>query len=114
LVAHRCQDPRIVVTEQERPVAHHVVEQLVAVDVPLARSVRAVNVGREGLDVAAVVVDAAGDHAACLPMERQRPGELLGELLLDGEGGLRLNHGRMPFSSRKIPGGRSEGSTRRL
>ena len=52
----------MVVTQQQRTVAHNVVHVLVAIDVPLARAGRAFDVDRVGLHVADVVSDSAGNH----------------------------------------------------
>ena len=54
----------IVVAQNQRAVAHPVVDQLVAVDVPLARAVGAFDVDRKGREVAAVVRDATRDRLA--------------------------------------------------
>src|SRR6185503_4815915 len=53
-------------------VAHPVVDELVAVHVPLARPQRALHVDREGLEVAAVVGDPAGNDGAGPLVERRR------------------------------------------
>ena len=60
LLLHGLHHRGMAVAEEERAVAHPVVDELVAVHVPLARSQRALHVDREGLEMAAVVGDPAG------------------------------------------------------
>ena len=66
LPPHRRDDRRVAVAQQQRPVAGPVVDQLVAVHVPLAGALGAVEVDGERLQVAQVVGDAVGEEAARL------------------------------------------------
>ena len=57
LVADGLHDFRVPMPEQQRSVPHHVVDQLMAVDVPLVRTGRPLDGQRERLHVAHVVID---------------------------------------------------------
>ena len=57
---HSVQHVGVRVTEQERAVAHAVVDVLVAVDVPLSRAARMVDIDRRDRAVAQIVPNAAG------------------------------------------------------
>src|SRR5829696_7991922 len=68
-------------SKQKRAVTHHVVDQAVAVDVPLVGALGIGNVRRERLHVAAVVGDTAGDDLPRALVHRQRAREALGKIL---------------------------------
>src|SRR5262249_55762318 len=70
LLLHRAHDCRMAVAQEERAVAHPVVDVLVAVDVPLAGAGRALDVGRERSQMADVVGDTAGNRMARALPER--------------------------------------------
>ena len=61
LLGDRGGDLWMVVPQQQRAVAHPVVDELVAVDVPLAAAVGPLDVDREWDEIATVVGDATGD-----------------------------------------------------
>ena len=58
-------DVRVVVSEHQGAVSPEVVDVLVPVDVPLARSFRPVDVDRVGIELAAVVGDPAREQLPC-------------------------------------------------
>ena len=76
LVAHRLIDVRVVVAQDQGAVADGVVDQLVAVDIPLVRAVGVGDVRWERLDVPAIVGDSADDGVAGTLMHGSRAGEL--------------------------------------
>src|SRR6185369_2175938 len=93
---HCANDRRMAVTEKERAVPHPVVDILVAVDVPLARAGRALDVGRERSQVANVVSDTAGNRLARALPERGRLRVLRAVLVVD-------RHRRDPLLSMLAP-----------
>src|SRR5919108_2655393 len=65
-------DPRVVVAEQERAVAAVVVDVAIAIDVPFVGAFGPLDVDAVGLEVAAVMGDAARQQTAGLRGERRR------------------------------------------
>ena len=89
-LAHRGEDRRVRVSEQQGGVAHAEIEVLVAVDVPLARPERALDIDRRDRAVAEIVADAAGDARPQLRVQRPALRPPRGELVQPPVGHLRL------------------------
>ena len=90
-------DLRMIVAEQERAVAAVIVDVAVAIDVPFVRAQGALDVDAVGLEVAAVVGDAAREQAAGLPGEPGRARRPLAPGGIDGEIGEQgVGHGCGP------------------
>src|SRR5436305_6014194 len=58
-LVHRCQHGGMVMAEQQGAVAAEIVDILVAVDIPFARPLGALDIDAVGLDVAGIVGNAA-------------------------------------------------------
>ncbi len=74
----------MLMTEQERTVAHHVVDDLVAVDVPLSAASGTFDVKREGRLVANIVGDTVGEESQCALVEALRAAVCLYITIKDG------------------------------
>jgi len=68
-------DLRMVVAQDERAMAHPVVDQVVAVDIPLAGAVGAVDVDRKRREIPTIVRNPTGDRLARPLIQRRRPCE---------------------------------------
>ena len=81
-----CDEIGMAVTEEQRSVAHHVVDHPVAVDVPLVRPGSAVVDDAERLEEADIVGDAAGEDGAGAVGALGGAGMELDEALVDRRG----------------------------
>src|SRR5437660_12734525 len=83
--------------------AHPVVDELVAVDVPLAAAIGALNIDREWGEVATIVGNAAGDCIArtCVKLRRSR--ESLAEGVVDRGRGRNCHTQSLPFGRPSFP-----------
>ncbi len=95
---HSLHDARVVMAQQQRAVPAVVVHVLVAVDIPLVRSLGAIDIYRVGVQVARIVHDAARQHLPGAPSERLGLG---GPLAISGDDFrvrvARVRHGQAPL-----------------
>src|SRR5712664_387913 len=89
----------MVVAQQQRAVTHPVVDELVAVDVPLAAAIGALDVDRKWGEVATIVGDATSDCFARTCVELRRSRESLAEGVVDRGRGRNCHTQSLPFGS---------------
>jgi ribosomal 50S subunit-recycling heat shock protein len=96
LLAHGVANGGRIVTEEQRAVAHPVVDVAAAVDVPLERALGTVDVERKRLHATVVVRDGVGEQPSRALEELTRGGQRVGVCL--GELGRGREPGHEPLS----------------
>ncbi len=76
-------DGRVIMSQDERPVSHPVVDQLVAIDVPLSGTAGPIDIDRERVEVPDVVGQAAGNSRLGLAEQGLRTRMSMAKLLVD-------------------------------